>query len=341
MESSSDILRKKSPQEFQLINNQALKVSRLDDRFRSTLLIEAQASDFNWAEWLSSEKQQWTDLLYEYGALAFRGFDISSIINMETFSSLTLDDIYQSNTEHQPVVDSATVQIPVEYANDLKLLWHNENTFNKEWPQRAIFACATPAQEGGETPLVDSRLMYDNMPESIRNEFQEKGVMYVRKYGEKDYIGLGWKTIFNTEDKSEVERVLTEDDIEYEWIANGGLITRSIRPGVIQHPVTSEWSWINQAQHWHFSCLPEETQSALSTIFEEKDYPRNCYFGDGSPIANEYMKTILDLYAKYEVSLPWQKGDAILVDNVLCAHSRNAYKGDRKILVCFGNLNKF
>lgn len=320
---------------------QGLKFTSLKEQFRSPLLIESRSDDFDLWAWLSTEKQQWLDLLHNYGALAFRGFHVNSVSQMEQFSSYTLDDIFLGNTEHRPVMGSSTVQVPVEFASDIKLLWHNENTFNQSWPQRAIFACGQPALQGGETPLVDSRLVYSSIPARIRDAFEKKGVMYVRKCGDNDNFGLGWRTLFGSDNRLEVERSLDQQNIQYEWLKTGDLITRSIRPGVWPHPITKELSWINQAQHWHFYCLPEKTRVAISKLFEDCDYPRNCFYGDGSIISDEDMQTILDQYPKYEVALPWQKGDVILVDNILCAHSRNPYVGQRKIFVCFGNMTSF
>jgi alpha-ketoglutarate-dependent taurine dioxygenase len=37
------------------------------------------------------------------------------------------------------------------------------------------------------------------------------------------------------------------------------------------------------------------------------------------------------------VSNPWQKGDLIMLDNVLTCHGRKPFKGDRKIVVSMGN----
>ena len=62
---------------------------------------------------------------------------------------------------------------------------------------------------------------------------------------------------------------------------------------------------------------------------------------DGSPIPDEHMQTILDDYARLEVSFPWQKGDVVLVDNVLVAHGRNPFRGKRKILVALGDMASY
>jgi hypothetical protein len=76
-------------------------------------------------------------------------------------------------------------------------------------------------------------------------------------------------------------------------------------------------------------------------VFAEEDLPRNCYFGDGSAIPDESMRRILDVYRELEVSVPWQKGDVILIDNILAAHGRNPFVGERKILVAMGDMVAF
>ena len=320
---------------------EGVRITPMTEHAQGPLLIERVAAEFDVVSWLTRYETTWRALLYQHAALVFRGFGIDNVDSMAGFAGATLKSIYKDNTEHRPITQSGDVQIPVEYANDQKLLWHAENTFNLHWPQRAIFACAVPAASGGETPLVDSRLIYTLMPEEIKTAFKEKGVMYVRKYGPDGLVGLSWKKIFNTEDPKEAEQRCLEQDMEFEWLEDGSMLTRQIRPGVYQHPETGDWTWINQAQHWHFSCLDSATQKAIASLFDEKHYPRNCYFGDGSAIPDEWMNTILQLHQDNEIVFPWQQGDAALVDNILAAHARNAYTGERRIMVCFGDMAYF
>jgi hypothetical protein len=167
----------------------------------------------------------------------------------------------------------------------------------------------------------------------------EKKVMYLRNY---EYgFGLGWQTVFQTKDKAEVEAACREAFIDFEWKEGGGLRTRFVRPAVVKHPQTGELTWFTQAQHWHTSCLDVETRELLLSSFSEENLPRNCYYGDGFPIEDSVMEEICGIYQKLEVSFPWQAGDLLMLDNLLTAHGRNPYVGERKLLVAMGELRSF
>jgi alpha-ketoglutarate-dependent taurine dioxygenase len=126
--------------------------------------------------------------------------------------------------------------------------------------------------------------------------------------------------------------------MEFEWRDGDRLKTRSIRPAVIRHPQTGELIWFNQAQHWHIACLDTTTRESLSSLFREEDLPRHCYYGDGSPIEDSVMAEILDVYRRLEVSFFWREGDILMLDNMLTAHARNPFRGDRKLLVTMGDM---
>ena len=57
------------------------------------------------------------------------------------------------------------------------------------------------------------------------------------------------------------------------------------------------------------------------------------YYGDGSEISKEEIEEIRAAYAKASIKFPWEKGDVLFVDNMMVAHGRSAYKGERKIVV--------
>jgi alpha-ketoglutarate-dependent taurine dioxygenase len=274
--------------------------------------------------------------LRKHGALLFRGFRVDPLAHFEQFAGRLCKELFVENGEHPRGVVSGKVYTPVFYPPDQHLLWHNENSFNHRWPTKIMFACVTPAAEGGETPIADSRLVFEQIDPAARERFLEKGVMYVRNYD--GALGLDWRTVFQTDDRAEVEEACRRSGMEFEWKTNDRLRTRCVRPAAVRHPATGEMSWFNQAQHWHVSCLDPATRESLSALFREEDLPRHCYYGDGSPIEDSAMAGILDVYRRVEVSFPWQRGDIFVLDNLLAAHARNRFVGERKLLVAMGDM---
>jgi alpha-ketoglutarate-dependent taurine dioxygenase len=300
------------------------------------LVIEPVTDDIHLQGWAKSNIELIEKSLLTHGAILFRGFSIKQPDDFEQFAKAICPDLLNENGEHNRQSVSGNVYTPVAYPADKHLLWHNENSFNYQWPRKLFFCCLEPAKQGGETPIVDSRKVFESLDEHIKQPFLEKGVMYVRNYGEG--LGLSWEMIFQTSDKSEVEAACRRGHFQFSWKEKNRLITRSVRPAMVRHPATGEPVWFNQAQHWHLACLEPEVRKALTIAFAEDDLPRNCYYGDGSQIDDSAMHAILDVYRRFEVSFPWQSGDVLLLDNLLTAHGRNPYSGERKQLVAMGEL---
>ncbi len=303
------------------------------------LVLEPALRDVDLAAWAQAHRQALEADLLRYGAILFRGFGIDSDVAFERFAANVCDELFNENGEHPRQSVSGNVYTPVFYPPEKQLLWHNENSFNYRWPRKILFCCVKPAEQGGETPIVDSRRVYRAIRPELRERFEAQQVLYVRNSGSG--LGLDWKSIFQTADRAEAEEVCRRDRMGFEWKGGDRLRTSSLRPAVIGHPVSGERSWFNQAQHWHVSCLDPETRRSIESLFSEEDLPRNCYFGDGSPIADGEMQEILDTYRSLEVCFPWQQGDVLVLDNVLAAHGRNPFSGERKLLVALGDMDEF
>jgi alpha-ketoglutarate-dependent taurine dioxygenase len=143
------------------------------------------------------------------------------------------------------------------------------------------------------------------------------------------------------ENRADAEKFCRNNLMEFEWKEDNGLLTRCIRPAVAQHPRTGEIVWFNQAQHWHRACLDAETRESLKALYDEDDFPRNCYYGDGSVIEDSIMEEILEVYRQLEVSFPWQEKDVVMLDNLLTAHGRNPYVGKRRLYVAMGEMTSY
>jgi len=287
-------------------------------------------------EWAAAHRDELEQDLLRYGAILFRGFDLGSASAFERFALSICSELFNENGEHPREAVSGKVYTPVFYPPEQKLLWHNENSFNLRWPMKILFGCARPADEGGDTPIVDSRRVFEELNPELRRRFIEKQLLYQRNFGLG--VGLDWQAVFQTDDKAALEEKCRGEKIQLEWKKEGGLRALSRRPAAARHPKTGEWTWFNQAQHWHISCLDPETREALEEIFAPEDLPRHCFFGDESTIEDSDMQQVMDVYDRLEVSFLWQVGDVLLLDNMLTAHARNPFKGERKILVAMGEM---
>ncbi|MGI5499255.1 TauD/TfdA family dioxygenase [Lentzea sp. CA-135723] len=290
-------------------------------------------------DWITRNGAEVDEGLARAGAVLFRGFDIATPDRFEPVAELICGELVADNGEHNPVFDGSSVQTPVFYPPDKHLLWHNENSFNAEWPLRIVFCCGQPAETGGETPVVDSRLVYETLDPALRRRFEERGVGYQRVY--RAGLGLTWQQVFGTDSRAEAERRCAETGLRHEWLDGDRLRTTCVRPAVVKHAGSGRMSWFNQAQHWHTACLDEQTRAALQELFSEDEMPRSCRYGDGSEIEDSVMTEILDVYRSLESAFPWHRGDVLAVDNVAVAHARNPFTGKRKLFVAMGGAGSY
>lgn len=289
--------------------------------------------DVDLVGWARAGRDELIEALHAHGALLFRGFSITEPGEFAEFASVFAGNLFTENGEHPRAVLSGKVYEPTFFPPEEKLLWHNENSFNADAPELIGFCCRQPAEQGGETPIVDSRSVYQRLDEDLREEFIRKQVMYVRNYGTG--LGLSWQEVFRTEDRRQVEQACARQGFEFEWHGER-LRTSCVRPAAVRHPRTGEWSWFNQAQHWHTSCLNPATRTAVLAAFAPQDLPRSCRFGDGTAIPDDAMAAICAVYQDLEVSFGWERGDVLMLDNISTAHARNPFKGRRSLLVAMG-----
>lgn len=302
------------------------------------LVLRPARPDVDLVAWARSQRTRLDTDLERHGALLFRGFAVTDPDALERFASVLVDDLFGENGEHPRAALGGNVYTPVFFPPEEKLLWHNENSFNDEGPARIWFCCARPADSGGETPLVDSRAVHRRLDPAVREEFTAKGVMYVRNYGTG--LGLDWRDVLRTGDRAEAEARCARQGLRHEWHGDR-LRTTAVRPAVLRHPRTGEWSWFNQAQHWHTACLSAEVRESLLSTMAPEELPRGCRFGDGTEIPDEAMHEILRVYQELEVSFPWERGDVMLLDNILVAHARNPFRGERELLVAMGGMVRY
>ncbi|HET6616755.1 MAG TPA: TauD/TfdA family dioxygenase [Gemmatimonadota bacterium] len=219
-----------------------------------------------------------------------------------------------------------------EYPADQEIVLHNELSYTREPPRRLFFFCLVPPETGGETPIVDCRLLRRVIDSDVRGPLVERGVRYVKNMHGGGGFGKSWQDHFETEERAVVESYLQSGDVEYRWGDDGALWTSQVRPAEVSHPLTDEIVWFNQADLWHWSALGARGASLLRVMGPDR-LPTNACYGDGDAIPVEHMDATREARRREAVWFPWQAGDLLVLDNHLVAHGRRPFTGARRILV--------
>jgi amino acid adenylation domain-containing protein len=299
------------------------------------VLLEPAAADVDLAEWVRGNRELLRDRLARHGAILLRGFGVRSEQEFEQVASGLCPELFGEYEDLPQAKGAAKVYGSTPYPADKTILFHNESSHMHRWPLKQFFCCLTPALARGETPVVDCREIYRDLRPELLAPFAEKGLRYVRTF--VDGLDVSWQAFFHTDDRGAVEEYCRRSGIRCEWTAEG-LRTEQVGPAVAKHPLTGEMVFFNQMQVHHPSSLDPALRTSLTSLYGERGLPRNVLYGDGSPIPDEVVTEILDLYWDHAVAFPWHAGDVLMLDNMLVAHARNPYEGPRKIAVAMGEM---
>lgn len=293
------------------------------------------ASDhMNIAEWTVANSD-WESILYTSGAILFRGFSISG---PEAFDA-ALDSLMKPTKEFAEETSPRTsttdrIYTSTDYPKQYPIQLHHEFSYRKSYPGRLAFCCLRPAPVGGATPLADSREVLARIPREIVTRFEERGgVTYVRNF---TGLGVSWQDAFGTADKETVSHYCQKHDIECTW-SGDDLHTRQTAPAVIAHPVTAERVWFNSVLNLNIAGVePAPVREAMQSL-PARSLPTNTLYGSGEHIGPHVVELIRQAYAAAAIRFTWQAGDLLLIDNVLTAHGRDPFEGERRVVVAMGD----
>jgi Taurine catabolism dioxygenase TauD, TfdA family len=281
--------------------------------------------------WLYDHCEIWEPALRDSGALLFRGFGIDS-------SAALRDCIVATSSEWASYRERATPRTAVgdniftstEYPARETIPLHNENSHCVTWPLKLYFCCVTASDTGGETPLADCRSVLATIPAAIRDEFAERGWRYRRHFGQ---LGFPWQDVFGSSDRDEVEAYCRENAMDFDWGSDDSLTVTYVRPAIHAHPVTGQQVWFNHGLFFNpFSLAPDLREALIETV-GVGGLAYNTTYGDGEDVPEHVLHEIAQAYRAHTRSFPWQPGDLMFIDNMLVAHGRRPFTGNRRVLV--------
>jgi len=278
-------------------------------------------------DWLLENKDLVNDHLSKEGAVLFRNFnmDIGDAFREVVSSHGKAIEYDLGAANRSKIIDNIYISTFHPKEEDLEM--HNEMSYTSHWPKELMLYCQIPSEEGGETPLCDGRLIWGMLKEETKKKFEELSIMYVRKLGGL-FGGLTWQKVFNTSDKKIAENKCRESDIAFEWLGEDVMVMKWVKPATIKHPVSNETAWFNHCFFFNSIVLNQELKSVMNI----DDIPFYCYYGDGSAIETEVLEELKNAFEKTKSAFVWEKGDVLLIDNILLSHGRNSFKGERKVL---------
>lgn len=298
-------------------------------------LLEPESPGGDCLRWLDRHRSELEAALLEHGAVLLRGFDVSGEARFESVAR-ALSSLESGYGDLVKRSSAEFIYDATWYPKDRAILFHNEGSHTPLLPTRQFFYCSRAGFTGGETPIVDCRKVYRELPTPLRERFEQQGLLYVRNFMRG--VDVGWQEFFRTSDRAEVERRCREEGVEWAWKRDGTLRIMTRVPAVIRHPITREPSFCNQILLHHVSCLDAKTAAALRLVLEPQDLPRNVCFGDGSPIDDEVVAELLALLVRCAARFTWRRGDVLVLDNLSTGHARSPFDGDREILVAVGDV---
>jgi hypothetical protein len=293
-------------------------------------------SSGNVVTWVDNHKDDLEFALDKYGAVLICGCTASDESQFRDVVDICCGQALKYVYRSTPRADlGGNIYTATEYPSGLKIPFHNENAFQREWPLVLLFYCVHPADGGGGlTPLADIESVTHRIDRTIRKKFFERKITYIRNYSKN--VDLPWQVVFQTDSRQKVDEFCLNQKIVCEWRDNGNLRTRQTCDSFAKNPRTGKAVWFNQAHLFHPSSLDRKTRELLGKVFQEDEFPRNATFGDGTALDETELEHIRHAYEAEEVQFQWKSGDILILDNMRIAHSRTPYKGNRRVLAAMG-----
>ena len=288
------------------------------------------------AGWAAGQRDALRDLVTEHGALYVQGLglrtpaDVGAVLRHLADRPATEREAFASRETYAEGVYSSSAWPPSQ-----PMCMHHELSYVDEFPGLMLFACLEAPAEGGATAVADAAAVLEALPTQLTDRLEREGWLLSRSYTNE--IGATVAEAFGTDDRSAVEAYCRAHAIDFAWQPYGGLRTRQHRDAVVRHPVSGRRCWFNQAAFLSEWSMAPDMREFLIDEYGADGLPFTTGYGNGDPLTEDVVQLINEVYAANTARQPWQAGDLLIVDNIRTAHSREAYRGPRNVVVAMAD----
>jgi hypothetical protein len=301
--------------------------------------------------WLREQRQALDNAVVTYGGVLLRGF--SALRDAESFEHALLAigaDLmdYMGGTSPRKQV-AGRIMTATEVPGNYSIPLHQEMSYLDSAPARISFFCEVPPPGGGETTIGDMRVITQRIDASVRERFAMHGGVQLRRnlplpdqVGQRPGVPKAWTETFGTSDQSEAEAKAHSRGWRTEWLPDGSMtLWQEVRPPMVRHPLTADQVWYNQvhifapaaALIWARRDGRSGSASRLEAALRDTPHLLDCFvFADGSQIQDQDVVHVYDTLEREATPLKWERGDMLVLDNILSAHGRRRFTGERRVL---------
>ena len=302
-------------------------------------------------EWLAGNGRELNEHVTRHGGVLVRGFDAlrdaTAFDQALRAAGAQLMDYVGGTSPRTQVTGRilTATEVPSSYSIPL----HQEMSYTDGSPKRIAFFCETPPAEGGSTTLGDMREITRAIDPDVIGRFLSRGGLQLRRNlplpeGIEGRPGVPkpWTQVFNTDDPAQAQAQADARGWRSEWQADGSMtLWQEVRPALTRHPSTGDEVWFNQVQvfapaaaiAWARKDGRMDMARRLERAMREAPRQVDCFvFADGSEIPPQDALHVYDVLERMAQPLRWRLGDLLVLDNVLTAHGRRSFTGERRVL---------
>jgi hypothetical protein len=226
---------------------------------------------------------------------------------------------------------------------ELPVYQHNEMAYSDFIPEIIAFYAKEAAPIGGRTLISDNK-MVTNLISSKMEKMFEYGTQYIRNMNDASSDGAeytNWQNIFFTSDREEAtilaKKKFGGDGLcDVNWLKDGSMQCITTLPSFAIHPRNKNRLKVFMSQLYtqHASLYEDSKMYAPWQHLPCEYRPFHTRWGNGEEVSGIELNELGQIYKKAMKTIELETGDLIILDNYLWSHGREAYEGNREVVVC-------